>query len=235
MIKIDKAKKPRFPPDSIAIDTLTTKTNKRKKKSSPSVVLLVLDWDETITSMMGLSQERSDTIAIKLKMLKPYCILIILSLATRAWIDSNIEKSQSKLLNQVLKNVIMITEDERHPKDNNRIWPLINKERGESQRDMAAMILAVTRDPKNRTDEACIYAYKKTNSLIRLSNEYKIPHDQIYFLDNNKENIEFALANGFQAFLVNNNPSAIHSSLEYYLDELLLRFQGHSSSSTITK
>ena len=200
---------------------------KRKKR------LLVIDWDETISNhQMNLCQETANRLATKLKMLKRYCTIVIVSLATKSWIKANIESSQSTLLKHVLKDVLIITEDSRHPHDQNRIWPLINKERGESKRAMDAMILSVTKDENNLIEDTYRYAYKKTNSLIRLSAEYGVPHDEVYFLDNNKENIDFARASGFHAFLVNNDPSVIHSSMEYYLDELLLKFQSRSRSSS---
>ena len=205
---------------------------KKKKPSSRRLpqCMVFIDWDGTMTDHeQKLSKERADRLAVKIKMMKRHCIVKILTLATSGWVQTSTEESGSKELVRVLKDVEVIAEDIRHPQDQNRL--VLNRERAESASRVKLMAKKIRR-PLGQ-DQA-LFAYKKTNTLLRMSKEYQMDPRHMYLLDDSEDNVEFAILHDFQAFLVNNDPHAIQSSLEYHLDDLLAQRLKKKKSSITT-
>jgi hypothetical protein len=163
--------------------------------------ILVLDFDRTITDYDDkLTKTRADKIAKTIyKLLKNHPMkLVLLSLANKAHIMFTVKESNSKLLEAMLDNTLLITEENR------TIFQKLNPFRQEKQMDKKNTILQVMKQPKFVEDEDAIRAYKKTNSLKRLSKFNKIPPQNFFFLDDNLYNIKFAKHYGFTSYRVAN-------------------------------
>lgn len=164
--------------------------------------LLVLDFDNTITDVDdSLSKKRADQIA---KLLVDILSttdteLILLSVANKAHIRSMVKKSKSFLLNFLIQNILLITEEDRGLVQ--KFDPL----RNESEKKKNSMVMKVLNNPKFLNNQECSRAYKKTNSLLRLAKFHHLPKSKIFFLDDNIFNIKFAHHYGFTTFLIRND------------------------------
>lgn len=168
-----------------------------------SDALLVLDFDQTITGWNHiLTKKRADTIANLLsKLTEEYNLSIyILTFANKAHVYKTVFLSNSdKLINIIstMSNRILSIEHRKY-------LYTINRKLSETVRDRNNMILRITHNISNKNILDYIGAYKKTNQLMILSKKEHIPPCNIFFLDDNEQNIKFASHYGFNAFLINN-------------------------------
>lgn len=164
--------------------------------------LLVLDFDNTITDWDdSLKKQRADKIArFLLDLVRRFNIdLILLSIANKAHIFSTVQHSNSYLLMEIIENIPLITEETRS------IEPKLNFKREESTKNKNQMIMTILNDKSYTNNPEAIRAYKKTNSLQRLSRFHQIHPNSIYFLDDNPINILFAKFFGFNSHQVFND------------------------------
>lgn len=163
--------------------------------------LLIIDFDNTITDWNDrLGKKRADAIATKILFLKHRYHMepMILSVANRAHIFGTIQDSGSKKLFHLMEMIPMITEEYRG------LFQKLIPFRGETKADKDRVIMSVLKDKKFLNNQDCIRAYKKVNSLCRISRVYHIKPSDMFFLDDNWFNIKFATHFGFRALLVDN-------------------------------
>ena len=163
--------------------------------------LLIIDFDNTITDWNDrLGKKRADEIADKILFFKHrhHMEPMILSVANRAHIFGTIQESGSKKLFHLMEMIPMITEEYRG------LFQKLVPFRGETKSDKDRVIMNVLNDKKFLNNQECIRAYKKVNSLCRISRIYNIKPSNMFFLDDNFFNIKFAKHFGFRSFLVDN-------------------------------
>lgn len=167
--------------------------------------LLVIDFDQTITGWDdNLSKSRADRLAKQLRIMRDKfnMDIVILTMANKAHIFKTIVESKSADLVELMKNVRLITVENR------RMIFQIDRSRNQSMNKKNKMVEAVTNSKLYNDNPDYIRAYKKTNELMGLCKEYHLePHD-VLFLDDNHYNIHFASFYGFRTFLVDNHPNS---------------------------
>lgn len=161
--------------------------------------LLAIDFDLTMTVNDHMSKSWGDRLAQRLKHLsgKYPLEIFILSAANIAHIYQTIVLSGSPQLLLATLDMTMITNEAPDITSIDHSW-------GETRKKRENMIKKIT-NTENYQDVSLIVASKKTNYLIRRSNEEDIPHSHVFLLDDNSYNVRFANYHGFKAFQVDNN------------------------------
>lgn len=163
--------------------------------------LLAIDFDATITIYDDIPKKWGDRLARRIQYLKntfPMLEICILSAANKTHILYTTYMSGSKALLDMIMGIDMSTNESASIAHINHKWK-------ESSILRKKMIETVTRIPFVRDNIEFIIAYKKTNYLIHRSKKLKIPHDHVFLLDDNLNNIYFASHYGFNALSTNNH------------------------------
>lgn len=166
-------------------------------------VVIVLDFDQTITDWNNtLTKSRADMLAkVLLHLIKKYKVKIyILTLANKAHVYGTVFFSKSELLSKLIVTIPIISIEKR------KYIYMIDKSLLESTKEKNKMIYEITSSQQYKNLPEYIGAYKKTNNLFNISKKEQVTPTNIFFLDDNVYNIQFAQYYNFRTYIINNHP-----------------------------